>query len=131
MSTKPRSHETVSFPGFAESQAFWQSASQQAEVWLKGQPEIVAKYQAAAQNWMVHRQEDFTKAVETYKQMSECKDFGKAAAIQQAWFAGCVQGLVADWMVLMDPMTDGSRRHSKRTKEGAIAVTKVPQETSA
>jgi hypothetical protein len=131
MSAKSTSPKTESFPGYIESQKFWGSALTQSKVWLKGQPEVLAKIQAAAENWIVHRQEDLSKAVEAYKQICECKNFARAAAIQQVWFAECVHALVADWMVLMDPMTDGMRHHSKPKKGTSITVTRASHETAA
>jgi hypothetical protein len=131
MSTKSTSPKTESFPGYIESQIFWRSALTQSEAWMKGQPEVLAKIQAAAENWMIHRQDDLGKAVEAYKQICECKDFAEAAAIQQTWFAECVHGLVADWMVLMSPMTDGMRHHSQPKKGASITITKGSRDTTA
>lgn len=122
---------TEPLPGFAGSQAFWQSAAQQSETWMKGQAEVLAEFQTAVQKYMVHRQDDFAKAIEAGKRMSDCNDPAKAAAIQQAWFAGCVQGLVADWMALMDPVAHGSKRHRQAPKETPIAVSKARHETAA
>jgi hypothetical protein len=128
MSTKP---STETLPGYAESQKIWQSALVQSEAWMKGQPDVLAKIQAAGEKWMTHRQEDLAKALEAYKQMCECKDFATAAAIQQTWFAECSRGLIADWMALMSPLAEGIRHQTESKKEKAITVKKVSHETTA
>lgn len=128
MSTKP---STETLPGYAESQKFWQSALAKSEAWMKGQPDVLAKIQAAGEKWMTHRQEDLAKALEAYKQMCECKDFATAAAIQQTWFAECSRGLIADWMALMNPLAEGMRHQTESKKEKSITVKKVSHETTA
>lgn len=128
MSTKSR---TETFPGYAESQKFWQSALAQSDAWMKEQPDVLEKIQAAGEKWMIHRQEDLTKAVETYMQMCACKDFAKAAALQQTWFAECTRGLIADWMALMNPLTEGMRHQTQFKREKSITVKRVSHETTA
>jgi len=127
MSTKP---STEAFPGYAESQKFWQSALAQSADWMKGQPDVLAKIQAAGEKWMIHRQDDLAKAVEAYKQMCECQDFAKAAAIQQAWFAECTRGLIADWMALINPLEEGMRHQTRPQKEKSITVKRASHETA-
>lgn len=97
-----------SLPGLAETQALWRSAFEQGPPWMNG-PEAFGRLQAAAETWMAHRQDDLVLAIEAYRQICESKDFAKAASIQQAWAARYLQGLVADWMALIDPMTAGAR----------------------
>jgi len=105
MSTKSKSSGTEAFPGIAETQSLWQSAFKQGEEWMKVRPEAFADMQAASEEWMTHRREDFDSAVDAFKQMAQCKDFTQAAAIQQKWLSECTQRLAADWMALMGRMT--------------------------
>jgi len=93
METKGSSKGTAPFSGFADAPGYWQSA-------MKPNMAAFEDMQAAAQDWMQHRMEDFQRALEASRQMAECKDFGQAAAIQQKWFADCTERLVADWTAL-------------------------------
>ena len=105
METKSKSSGAAAFPNLADAPALWQSAFNRSGDWMKPGMTAFEDMQAAAQNWMQHRIEDFQKAIEASRQMAECKDFAQAATIQQKWIADCTQRLVSDWTALVTSAT--------------------------
>jgi len=120
MESKSKSSGAQRFPDLSDAPALWRSAFKQSEEWMKPSFEALEGVQAASQKWMMHRLEDFQRAVDAYRQMSECRDFAQAAAIQQKWLADCTQRLVTDWTELGRPLaarSSGGGEEAKRAAE--------------
>jgi hypothetical protein len=102
-----------------DAPALWQSAFKYSDDWIKPTFRALEDVQAASQQWMTHRLEDFKKAVDASRQMSECKDFAEAATIQQKWIADCTRRIVADWTALIGPVTMQRPQPGEGTKKSA------------
>jgi hypothetical protein len=80
---------------------------------------------------MRHRSEDYQRGLAAATQMAACRDVTQAAAIQQKWLSECTQSLIADWMAMMTPATEGMRRHGPAAAAESVSVEKAsePAET--
>lgn len=118
MDTRSKSREQQS-PELTDGPGLWQSAFKRSEGWMTPTFAAVEDVQAAAQRWMIHRLEDFQKAVDAAREMAECKDFARAAAVQQKWLADCTQRLVADWTALVAPASKQTSQPDGDAKKAA------------
>jgi hypothetical protein len=122
----------TAFPGFTEMQKFWQSALKQ--IGTPGKtttPDAFAALQAVSAQWMSHRQDDFTKALDTFRRMALCKSPAEAAELQRKWVAESVQSLMSDWLAFMTPTTAEPQARPATRTEATVSVRKVPEKTDA
>jgi len=118
----------AAFPGIAEMQEFWQSAlTHNGASWPKAPLGDLAGFQAASVKWMSHRQADFNKSLEAFRQISACKDPTEAIALQQKWFTDSMQSLMSDWMALMSPAAFSPQTAPKSPAERPISVKKAQE----
>ena len=113
-------------PGFAEIQEFWQRAFKQNGALAAGRPNVIGDLQAVSTKWMTHRQDDFGKAVDTFKKISSCKDPAEAIALQQKWLSESFQSLMSDWMELINSAAAGMQSDQQSGAENSISIKKGP-----
>ena len=95
MSTEPKASKVGSIPWLAEFHAFWQPALGQGADWWTGQIALLSAAETATQELLSHYRDSLKSAAGAWKQISECNDVFKAAAIQQKWLADTMQGFAA------------------------------------
>jgi hypothetical protein len=110
---------------------FSKSALQQSEWWFKLQMGLFNQLQATNTRWVEHRTHDLNNWLNALHQLAACKDVGEAAAVQHEWVAQCMHAAVAEWTDLMRPFAEHRDAHTKRTKELAVSVQKLPERAAA
>lgn len=108
------------------------SATPTPEWWLRLQTELFNRLQEANARWIEHQRRDLDNTLDAFRQLTACKDFGEAAAVQQEWVAQCMRDAIADWTDWMRPFAEhGGHAHAKHAKEPAASVREVPERAAA